>query len=236
MGISLSNSISRQIATVLIGLAGAFALPGYADDTLKAAPVKQVATSAAEELGQVPEGLGLSPGDAVADFAIKTFEGVPTSFNELLEDAPLLVIFYRGGWCPYCNFQVRELTVGYNDFKARGVLPVLISVDRVGGAEEVQKTYEIPFPVLSDPQLAALTEFNVRHEIGEEGYAMMQGHGVDLEDWAGQQHHVIAKSSAFIIDQAGIVKWSHVSDDYKVRPSNKQLLSAIDKLRGDGEI
>ena len=236
MRISLPIIVRKQLAALLICLVAVAALPGYADDTLKVAGGKQVTASAAEELGQVPDGLGLSPGDAVADFGIKTFEGVPTSFNELLEDAPLLVIFYRGGWSPYCNFQVRELTMGYNDFKARGVLPVLISVDRVGGAEEVQKTYEIPFPVLSDPQLAALNEFNVRHEIGEEGYAMLQGYGVDLEDWAGQHHHVIAKSSAFIIDQAGIVKWSHVSDDFKVRPSNKQLLSVIDKLRGDGEI
>ncbi len=236
MRISFPAFTAMHCAVLIMVAAAIVVLPGHAEPTLKAATTKQVAAEAAEHLGRAPAGVGLTPGDAIADFAIKTFEGAPTSFNALLEDAPLLVIFYRGGWCPYCNFQVRELTLGYPGFRKRGVMPVLISVDKAGGADIVQKTYEIPFPVLSDPQLAALTEFNVRHEMAEEEYLRLQGYGIDLEDWAGEGHHVIARSSAFLVDQAGIVKWAHVSEDYKVRPSTEQLFAVIDRLRSRGDI
>ena len=236
MAVSFIHRINKLIAIILVGSVSLASQTGFTEGDLKIAPVKQTSVSTVAELGQVPEGSGLSAGDAIADFQIQTFEAVETSFNDLLEDAPLLVIFYRGGWCPYCNFQIRELTVGYDAFKARGVMPVLISVDRVDGSSEIQKTYEIPFPVLSDTELAALTEFNVRLDIGPEDYERMQEYGIDLEDWSGKQHHVIAQSSAFIVDQAGIVKWAHVSSDFKVRPSNEQLLSVIDQLRGEGEI
>jgi peroxiredoxin len=81
--------------------------------------------------------------------------GLEVRLSDLMRRGPLLLVFYRGGWCPYCNFQIRELTAAYPEYGKRGVTPVAISVDRVEESAKTLATYSIPFPVLSDPELAA---------------------------------------------------------------------------------
>ena len=180
-----------------------------------------------------PDGhiIGLKAGAKVADFNLKAHNGEPINLEVLLEEAPLLVIFYRGGWCPYCNVQIRQLTEAYPEFKKRGVFPVLISVDEIDGAALASRTYDIPFAVLSDPKLSAHTAFDVVMDVDAETYKQYQGYGIDLEKWSGQNHHKIAVSSAFIVDNTGTVKWAHTTMDYKTRPSPEQLLKVIDDLK-----
>ena len=135
------------------------------------------------------------------------------------QQGPLLVIFYRGGWCPYCNRQIRSLTKAWPQFKQRDVLPVLISADKPDGAAIAQRGYEIPFPVLSDPKLKAHEVFKVTMQVPAELIPKYREYGIDLEAWSGESHHKIAVSSVFLIGEDGIVRWSHSSQDYKKRPS-----------------
>ncbi len=205
----------------------------HAEDSLRLPPKSMnvpLAVTSDNLLGTNDQGIGLTAGSKVPDFNLKTHTGEPTNLEVLLEESPLLVIFYRGGWCPYCNVQIRQLTEAYPEFQKRGVLPVLISVDEVDGAALASRTYEIPFTVLSDPQLSAHEAFNVVMEIDDETYKQYQRFGLDLEAWSGQSHHKIAVSSAFIVDDTGTVSWAHASLDYKTRPSVEQLLSVIDEL------
>ncbi len=216
-------------------LLGAFQLC-IAEDELRLPPKTMnvpLAVTAEDKLGTNDEGIGLKVGDTIPDFTVKAHNGDIVDKDVLLQEAPLLVIFYRGGWCPYCNAQIRQLTTAYPEFKQRNVYPVLISVDEVDGATLASKTYDIPFAVLSDPNLSALTAFNVIMSVDAETYKQYQDYGIDLEKWSGQNHHKIAVSSAFLIDKAGIVRWAHTSKDYKTRPSPKQLLAVIDELRLD---
>ncbi|MDY6994140.1 MAG: peroxiredoxin-like family protein [Pseudomonadota bacterium] len=190
--------------------------------------LKTVMPPADAELGQAEAGLGLAVGTQVSAFTVKTYEGKPITFNELLKQAPLLIVFYRGGWCPYCNFQVREMVQAYPQFKQAGVVPVLISVDEVHGAVLLEKTYNIPFPVLSDPDLIAHKIFQVVLTVDEATVKRYRNEfDIDLEAWSERQHHQIGIPGFFLIDKASIVQWRHVNRDYKVRPSTEQLLTVI---------
>lgn len=188
----------------------------------------QMKMTPADLLGSNDAGVGVKKGHQIVPFEIRTHEGKPTSLPNLLKQAPLLVVFYRGGWCPYCNLQIRELTLAFPEFQKRKVTPVLISVDEVDGAALAQKTYEIPFPVLSDPDLQAHTAFDVILEIDDALYEKYKTYGIVLDAWSKRDHHKIAVSSAFLVDAAGVVQWAHVSKDYSTRPSAEQLLSVID--------
>lgn len=150
--------------------------------------------------------------------------------RELVTTGPVLLVFYRGGWCPYCNSQIHELTAAYPEYKKRGVTPVAISVDRVEESAKTQATYTIPFPVLSDSDLAAHRAYRVLHEVDEAEFARLKGFGIDLERASGRSHHAIAVPSLFVIDGKGVVRWAHANLDYKVRPSTVQILAAIDGL------
>lgn len=192
--------------------------------------LKTVTPPADTELGQAEAGLAI--GAQVSAFTVKTYEGKPITFKELLQQAPLLIVFYRGGWCPYCNFQVREMVQAYPQFKQAGVVPVLLSVDEVHGAVLLEKTYNIPFPVLSDPDLIAHKIFQVVLTVDAATVKRYRNEfDIDLEAWSERQHHQIGIPGFFLIDKAGIVQWHHVNRDYKVRPSAEQLLSVIQRWR-----
>lgn len=171
---------------------------------------------------------GLRPGAAVPKFSIDSHKGEPVSWGSLLERAPLLVVFYRGGWCPYCNVQIRQLTEAWPEFEKRGVTPVLISADKPDAAAIAQAGYSIPFPVLSDPDMVAHKVFDVVVQIDEATAKKYREYGIVLEDWSGREHHQIGAPGVFLVAKNGRVTWAHVSADYRERPSVAQLLAAID--------
>ncbi|MBN8430846.1 AhpC/TSA family protein [Microbulbifer salipaludis] len=187
----------------------------------------ELAETNSADLGKVEAGLKV--GDTPADFSVRTHKGEAVSLNSLLKmDAPILVVFYRGGWCPYCNVQIRQLAEAWPEFEKRGVTPVLISVDKPDASALAKATYEIPFPVLSDPELKAHEAFDVVVEIDDATAEKYKTYGIVLEDWSGKDHHKVAAPGIFLVNADGAVAWAHVSQDYKTRPSVVQLLGMLD--------
>lgn len=191
---------------------------------------KRVQPTAAERLGSLPDRIGVAVGEPAPDATVQDAEGQPVQLRDLVEDGPVMLVFYRGGWCPFCNYQIHQLTEAYPQYRERGVIPVAISVDRPDESAKTQATYEIPFPVLSDTDLAAHRAYRVMHEVDEAERERLQGFGMDIEQASGRDHHVIAIPSVFVIDAEGIVRWAHADPDYRTRPSNEQILAVIDAL------
>jgi peroxiredoxin len=226
--------VSRHIRTflfVLVVTSLELTAAGFADEGLSL-PTSEpdLGVTSSDTLGTNDEGIGLSPGDKVASFSLHSFDGEPVSWEELLKRGRLLVVFYRGGWCPYCNLQIRQLTLAYSQFEERGILPVLISVDKVDASSLVQNTYEIPFPVLSDPDLHAHEAFRVTMAVDEATFERYKEFGVDLEAWSGREDHKIAVPSVFFVDENGVILWAHSAKDYRVRPNPQQLLDVADHI------
>ncbi len=189
-----------------------------------------LAVTAQQQLGTREDSIGLAVGATVPDFSVNTHDNKAASLKDIQSMGDTLVVFYRGGWCPYCNVQIRQLTEAWPEFKKRKITPILISVDRTDGAALAQRTYEIPFPVLSDPDLVAHNAFEVVRDVDDATFEQYKKYGIDLEAWSGKNHHKIAVTAAYIIDENAVVKWAHTSLDYKTRPSVEQLLSAIDAV------
>jgi peroxiredoxin len=171
-------------------------------------------------------GTGAPVGHRVADLRATDLDGNTVDLAALVAKQPILLVFYRGGWCPYCNTQIRDLTTAFADFQARGVLPVAVSVDR---PEAVERSYTIPFPVLSDPDATWIEAFGVVNHVTGAQLAAIESFGIDLERYAGRPHHNIAIPSLFLIDSTGTVRWAHAVADFKVRPSAAQIHTAIDR-------
>ena len=191
--------------------------------------MKEYAPTPQDRLGALPEGLGIAVGQSVPDFTAGDLDGKPVMLSALQkEHGAVLLAFYRGGWCPFCNFEIHALTEAYPQFKERSVTPVAISVDKPDEASRTNATYEIPFPVLSDPDLHAHEAFRVIHEAGPDEVKRLAGFGIDLERSSGKTHHKFAVPSFFLIDKTGVVRWAHADPEYKVRPTVAQLLAAID--------
>jgi peroxiredoxin len=183
-----------------------------------------------QQLGTLPEGVGIVVGQRAPDALLRDANNHAVQLRDLVATGPILLVFYRGGWCPYCNFQIHEMTVTFPELERRGVTPVAVSVDRVEESARTQATYTIPFPVLSDPDLAAHRAFRVVHHADEAEVERLRGFGLDIERASGRDHHDFAIPSIFVIDRDGIVRWAHADPDYRVRPTTAQILAAIDSL------
>lgn len=194
-----------------------------------AARLKPTAEPAQERLGILAPETGLPVGSQVpAELMGTTLAGERVKLSSLHASGSILLIFYRGGWCPFCNFQMRSLAEGAPRFAERGITPVAVSVDRATEAAKTTRRYELPFPVLSDDDLSLVEAFRVVKKVDDAELARLRGFGMDLEASAGKNHHVIAVPSMFLIDSQGVVRWAHSELDYKVRPSIDQLLKALD--------
>jgi peroxiredoxin len=160
----------------------------------------------------------------------RDLDGKDVTLSSLYSKGPILLAFYRGGWCPYCNSEIHALTTAYPEYQERGVSPVAVSVDKPDAEAKMKATYTIPFPVLSDSDAAVIEAFHVVNHVDNDTLAKMKGFGVDLESYSGKTHHEIAIPALFLIDRTGIVRWAHSDPDIKVRPSTAQILAAVDAV------
>ncbi|MBZ0272816.1 peroxiredoxin family protein [bacterium] len=184
----------------------------------------------AEAVGTLAEGVGIAVGEKAPDARVMTADGKTAMLREVIGGKKTVLVFYRGGWCPYCNFQIHELTGAYPGFQKRGFSIVAISVDKPAESAKTQATYTIPFPLLSDQDLAAHDAYRVTHEVDDEYFQMLKQYEIDIEAATGRKHHKMAVPSIFVIDENGVVAWAHADRDYKRRPSAEQILQAIDGL------
>jgi len=188
---------------------------------------KETSPTPLSRIGILEKGTGLEPGQHVPDVHARDLQGKEVKLSELVPRGPLLLAFYRGGWCPYCNFEIRELSKAYPEYRKFGVLPVAVSVDQLDEAAKTNAAYRIPFPVLSDTELSFVSGFHVENHLDDAMVAQLRSLGIDPERYSGKAHHTIAIPALFLIDKQGVVRWAHDDSDITVRPSTDQILFAI---------
>lgn len=103
----------------------------------------------------------------------------------------------------------------------------MVSVDEVEGAAKTASSYEVPFPLLSDPDVLVHEAYRVVNDLGDEGTARLEKFGIDIERWSKRKHHKIAIPSIFLIGRDKKVKWAHAAEDYKTRPELDALVAAL---------
>ena len=182
----------------------------------------------ASRIGTLSGGYGLAPGNAAPDAEVLDSKGEPVTLSGVRSGRPALLVFYRGGWCPACNFQIHELSGQQAEFRKRGVQVIAISVDNPDHAVATTKEYALAFDVLSDPDLHAHRAYRVIDHLGGVATFMIARMGADLERQSGRTHHDVAVPSLFLIDAPGTIRWSHADPDYAKRPNVSQILAAID--------
>lgn len=212
-------------------LSGAGTVGAAANKGAPPAAVKMIkhGETPAAQLGTLSPGTGVANGTTAPKFSVKDALGKTVTSDSLLGKDRVLLMFYRGGWCPFCNFQMHEMATAAAEFKKRNVTVVAVSVDQPAGAAAFQQAHTAPFLVLSDPDLAAHKAFHVIHHVDDGEYAQLQKFGIQLEKASGKTHHDIAVPSIFILDAKGTVVWGHANPDYQTRPTVAQLLSVLDQ-------
>jgi peroxiredoxin len=179
-------------------------------------------------VGKLAPGFGIAVGErAPSGLRATSIDGRDVALDDLLARGPTLLVFYRGGWCPYCQHQIHALAQAHAEIARRGVAVAAISADLPRRAADTTASYDVPFPLLSDPKLTVVRAFRVAIDVPREDLAKYEGYAKTLEDYSGETHHVVAIPAMFLV-VGGVVRWAHGDPKYTVRPTTAQLLAAID--------
>jgi peroxiredoxin len=172
----------------------------------------------------------LQVGDRAPDFIATHADGTSYAFSASGLKHPYVLIFYRGGWCPYCNAQLADLHTVEPNLRAAGFEVVFLSSDRPELLYSSLKDQKVPYTLLSDPGLQAAQAFHIAFHVSDEIYAAELKWGVDLEKTTGTKAHALPVPSVFIIDTSGIIRFVYSNPDYRTRLSAQELSKAAAPL------
>lgn len=169
----------------------------------------------------------LKTGDKAPAVKVKTPEGETISLTDVLSSAPTVLIFYRGGWCPYCNAQLGKLSMVQDDLTSAGYQIVAISPDTPEYLKETMDKDQVNYLLLSDTSSAASRAFGLAFRVDDETVDKYKEHNIDLEKRSGgETGHILPVPAAYVIDKKGEIRFAHWNADYKSRIDEKKLLKA----------
>lgn len=204
-----------------------------------AAACQHVAHDAAPAPGWVAPGAEaarpLATGAPVPAVSVRKADGGTVNLADHLRGDRTVVVFYRGGWCPYCTQHLAELAGAQPDLDERGVKLVGISPDQPDLLHEAEKERELPYDLLSDSSFEAAAAFGVAFLVDDPTNEALLDYGVDLTEWSGnRESRILPVPAVFLVDEQGVIRFAHANPDYSERLSAGDLLRAIDEMEAGG--
>lgn len=192
------------------------------------APVLQTMAEATRQL----ETLGiadrsLKTGDRVADFVLPNHLGEPRRLTEMLADSVVVLSFYRGGWCPYCNMELRALQQALPEIRATGAELVAISPELPDKTLDTQTRHALEFDVLSDRGNRISEAFGLAFELPEQLRPIYTSLGIDIPAFNGDASFILPVPATYVIDSNGIIRFHFVNVDYTRRLEPDEMLRAL---------
>ncbi|WP_339657091.1 peroxiredoxin-like family protein [Flavobacterium frigidarium] len=176
-------------------------------------------------------GNALKIGQQAIEFELPNQEGKAVALKDLIAKGPVVVTFYRGDWCPYCNLQLRALQARLEEIEALGATLVAISPQVPDGSLTKSEISEMTFTVLSDQNAKVASQYGVAWEVPEFLLDHMRvDRNLDLEKINNGNGSVLPIPATFIIGTDGIIAWNYVNVDYRTRSEPEEIVEAIKKL------
>ncbi len=167
-------------------------------------------------------------GDKAPDFELSDANGNTVNFKDLLAEGPVVLTFYRGGWCPYCNLQLRAYQENLDKFQALGANLVAISPEKPDNSLDTTEKNELEFAVLSDPGNEVADKFGLRYEIDP---VLTERFAPILEGYNGDESHTLPLTATYVINTDGTIKFSYITADYKLRAEPSDIINALKHIK-----
>ena len=172
----------------------------------------------------------LKAGDRAPEFALNDPDGNQVSSAELLARGPLVVSFYRGVWCPYCNLDLQALQQALPEITSRGASLVAISPQTAPNSRKSQRDNKLSFPILSDTRSEVANAFGIRFALPDYLVELYKSFKNDLPAFNNDPSWVLPMPARYVIGRDGVIAYAEVNPDYTTRPDPSELLPVLDRL------
>ncbi|MEM7812924.1 MAG: peroxiredoxin-like family protein [Planctomycetota bacterium] len=181
--------------------------------------VREVGTSGVMETA-------LKVGDVAPGFSLPGPDGTAVSFGELLREGPVVLTWYRGGWCPYCVIQLKAYEEARDAIESAGGTVVAIAPETPDKVAVTAEKASLNFHVLSDVGNAVAADYGLVYTLPEVVQEQFQGR-IDITAYNSDESQTLPLAATYVVGTDGKVAWAFVEDDYRVRAEPADILAAV---------
>lgn len=168
----------------------------------------------------------MNVGDKAPNFTLKNAKRERVTLYDELKNGPVVLIWYRGGWCPYCNLTLRRLQDELPNFKRYNATLIALTPELPDSTLSTTEKNELSFQVLSDIGNKVAKEYGVVFELTE-AVAKRYQDGFDLHGYNGDKSNTLPLAATYVIDKNGKIVYAFLDADYRNRAEPKEIIEAL---------
>jgi len=186
---------------------------------------------AAEDLAAAMPEPGLKVGDKAPDFTLPNATELPVTLSVALKQGPVVLVFYRGAWCPFCNLHLQSLQESLKAFQKHDATLIAVSPQRPDKSLEQIGLNPLGFEVLSDLDDSVMKAYKLYFEVPRPLADLYKNKfKLDLTAYNGPDRYGLPVPGTFVIDRSGIIRFADAHTDYRRRTEPADILYALEKL------
>lgn len=171
---------------------------------------------------------GLKEGAVAPEFSAKDNAGKTLDLKALLKSHKAVVLFfYRGQWCPYCNKQIRQLNDSLELLIKKGAYVVGVTPETGENIKQTINKTHASFSIIQDHDYQIMKVYDVNYTVSDQTLSQLRKYGIDLEKNNGNKDHVLPVPATYVINPSGKIIYVHFDTDYTRRPSVSSLLKVL---------
>ncbi len=171
----------------------------------------------------------LKVGQKMPSFSLSSATGRVVYSENLLKEGPVVISFYRGGWCPYCNLELKALQNILPEIEKHGGSLLAISPELPDNSLSTQEKNELEFPVLSDTDNLVARSFGLEIDVPDLIVKLSKDlWELDLTKLNGTEKHILPVPATYVVGSDGLVKYAFVDADYTKRAEPAEILKALE--------
>ena len=189
---------------------------------------RSIMIKAAQDLDRAMPDPGLKAGEKAPDFTLVNAFGKEVRLSEQLKKGPVILTFYRGAWCPFCNLELNALQGSLPHFKKYNASLIAVTPQRPDKSNEQIKKAKYTFEVLSDLDDSVMKSYKLFFEVPQELHELYRNRfNFDITDYNGKDRLGLPVPGTFVISQDGVIRAAYAKTDYKKRMEPKDILEAL---------
>lgn len=193
--------------------------------------IQQKMQDAITELEASDEGNGLKKGAKAPNFTLPDATGKSVELYDQLKQGPVILTFYRGNWCPYCNMELRAYQQIIGEIHGAGAELLAISPQTPDHSMSVQEKHALEYKVLSDVGNKVASKFNLVYQLPEYLIEIYKDNKLDVDQYNGDADWTLPVSATYIITGDGTVAYEYTKADYKDRVEPSKVLEELKKIQ-----
>lgn len=172
-----------------------------------------------------PEGLFIN--SKAPDFKGKDQDGKEVRLKDMLKKGQVVLVFYRGEWCPYCNKHLKRLQDSLSLITEKGAQLVAVTPEKTESVSKTREKTGATFTIISDEQQKIMKAYEVAFALDEKTLKRYKSFDIDIEKNNGDNGASLPVPAIYIINKEGSIKYRYFDADYKKRPSVKEIVENL---------